>query len=286
MPGEARMALTSGREVLAAARAGGYAVPAFNIFNLEMLQAAYRAAEAERAPVIVQISPRSIAYAGLRPLAALAAALAEKVPVPIVLHLDHGPGLAECQAALNEGFTSVMYDGADLPYTANVSHTRDVVAAAHVRGAAAEAELGQVGHASHQHLPAELTDPEEAGRFAEETGVDALAVAIGAIHGMTETGAVLDVERIADLAHHVDAALVMHGSSGVDDDTLVRAVAAGIRKVNLSTALQRVFMETLRQSAIAPGHETDARAVLGDARDAVMEAARHRIRLVGVAGRA
>jgi fructose-bisphosphate aldolase, class II len=280
------MALTSGREVLSAARAGGYAVPAFNIFNLEMLQAALGAAEAERAPVIVQVSPRSIAYAGLRPLAALATALAEKVPVPVVLHLDHGPGLAECQAALAAGFTSVMYGGADLPFAENVRRTRAVVVAAHARGAAAEAELGQVGHASHAHLPVDLTDPEEAGRFAAETGVDALAVAIGTVHGMTETGAVLAIDRIVDLARHVDVALVMHGSSGVADDTLARAVGAGIRKVNLSTALQRVFMDALRQSAIAPGHETDARAVLGEARDAVMEAARHRIRLVGAAGRA
>jgi fructose-bisphosphate aldolase class II len=280
------MALTSGREVLSAARAGGYAVPAFNIFNLEMLQAALGAAEVERAPVIVQISPRSIAYAGLCPLAALATALVESLPVPVVLHLDHGPGLAECQAALDEGFTSVMYDGADLPFAENVRRTRDVVAAAHARGAAAEAELGQVGHASHDHLPVDLTDPEEARRFVAETGVDALAVAIGTVHGMTETGAVLDVERIADLARNVDAALVMHGSSGVGTDMLARAVEAGIRKVNLSTTLQRVFMDTLRRSASVPGHETDARAVLRDARDAVMEAARHRIRLVGAAGRA
>ena len=280
------MALTSGREVLSAARAGGYAVPAFNIFNLEMLQAALRAAQVERAPVIVQVSPRSIAYAGLRPLAALASTLAETALVPVVLHLDHGPGLVECRAALDEGFTSVMYDGADLPYIENVSRTRDVVAVAHTRGAAAEAELGQVGHASHEHQPTELTDSEEAGRFVEETSVDALAVAIGTVHGMTETGAVLDVERIAELARDVDAALVMHGSSGVDDETLARAVQAGIRKVNLSTALQRVFMDTLRQSAVVTGHETDARAVLADARDAVMEAARHRIRLVGAAGRA
>ena len=278
------MALTSGQDVLRAARAGGYAVPAFNIFNLEMLQAAYRAAESERAPVIVQVSPRSVAYAGLGPLAVLAKVLAESVTVPVVLHLDHGPGLAECQAALDVGFTSVMYDGADLPFDQNVRRTRDVVAAAHAHGAAAEAELGQVGHASHEQYPAELTDPKEAGQFVAETGVDALAVAIGTVHGMTETGAVLDVARIADLARHVDAALVMHGSSGVDDDTLARAVEAGIRKVNLSTALQKVFMETLRQSATAPGHETDARAVLGDARDAVMEAARHRIQLLGAAG--
>jgi fructose-bisphosphate aldolase class II len=280
------MALTSGRELLRAARAGGYALPAFNVFNLEMMQAALRAAEAERAPLIVQVSPRSVAYAGLRPLAMLARTLAEETSVPVTLHLDHGPNLETCQAALDAGFTSVMYDGADLPIDENVRRTREVVAVAHERGAAAEAELGQVGHASHEQLPIALTDLDEAGRFVEETGVDALAVAIGTVHGMTQTGAVLDVPRIADLAKKVDAALVMHGSSGVDDDTLRRAVEAGIRKVNLSTALQRVFMEALRESATAPGHESDARAVLGDARDAVTAAARHRIRLIGAAGRA
>ena len=220
------MALTSGRDVLRAARAGGYAVPAFNIFNLEMLQAALQAAEAERAPVIVQVSPRSVAYAGLRPLAALATALAEPVRVPVVLHLDHGPDVAACQAALDQGFSSVMYDGADLPYAENVMRTQAVVAAAHARGAAAEAELGQVGHAHNGPLTTSLTDPEEAARFAAETGVDAMAVAIGTVHGMTATGAVLDIPRIAALAGQVDAALVMHGSSGVDDETLRQAVAA------------------------------------------------------------
>jgi fructose-bisphosphate aldolase class II len=280
------MALTNGRDVLRAARAGEYAVPAFNVFNLEMLQAAYHAAEAERAPVIVQVSPRTIDYAGLEPIAALARTLAKPVPVPVVLHLDHGPGVQECQRALEQGFTSVMYDGADLPFAANVQRTRDVVAAAHARRAAAEAELGQVGHARDAERPAALTDPEEAARFVAATGVDALAVAIGTIHGMTATGAVLDLDRIAELARRVDAALVMHGSSGVDDDTLAQAVAAGIRKVNLSTALQGAFMAALRASAAAPGHETDARAVLSDARDAVIDAARHRIRLIGAAGRA
>lgn len=280
------MALTSGRDVLRAARVGGYAAPAFNVFNLEMLQAAYAAADAERAPVIVQVSPRSVAYAGLRPIAVLAIALAEPVRAPVVVHLDHGPDVASCRAALEQGFSSVMYDGADLPYTENVAQTREVVAAAHARGAAAEAELGQVGHARDGHAHGALTDPREAGRFAAETGVDALAVAIGTVHGMTATGAVLDIPRIAALAREVDAALVMHGSSGVDDDTMREAVAAGIRKVNLSTALQQVFMETLRQSAAASGHETDARAVLADARDAVIAAARHRIRLLGAAGKA
>lgn len=280
------MPLASGRDILRAARAGGYAVPALNVFNLEMVQAACRAAEAERAPLIIQVSPRSIAYAGLRPLAAVAQALAAETTVPVALHLDHGPDRAACQAALEAGFNSVMYDGANLPYAENVARTRQVVALAHARNAAAEAELGQVGHAGDARQPDAFTDPAEAERFAAETGVDALAVAIGTVHGMITTGAVLDVARIATLAERVDAALVMHGSSGVDDETLQRAVAAGIRKVNLSTALQRVFMTALRESAAAPGHETDARSVLGEARDAVIAEARHRMRLIGASGRA
>ena len=280
------MSLVSGRQVLAAARDGGYALPAFNVFNLEMVQAVCRAAELERAPVIVQVSPRSIRYAGLQPLAALAIALADPSDAPIVLHLDHGPDLTACQAALDAGFTSVMFDGASLPIEENVELTREVVAAAHEVGASAEAELGEIGHASDAVASAARTDPVEAGRFARETGVDALAVAIGTIHGMRQTGAVLDIPRIAELHRHVDAALVMHGSSGVDDTTLVEAIAAGITKVNLSTALQAVFMHTLRESAARPGHETDARAVLAETRDAVTEAMRQRIAIVGAAGRA
>lgn len=279
------MALVSGREVLRAAREGGYAVPALNVFNLEMLQAAFAAAVAERAPVIVQVSPRSVEYAGLQPLAGLARALAAPLDVPIVLHLDHGPDPAACRDALKAGFTSVMYDGADLPFAENVRRTREVVEAAHAADAAAEAELGQVGHVSHTALPETMTDPAEAARFVAETGVDALAVAIGTVHGMAQTGAVIDVERIRELASQVDAALVMHGSSGVDDASLQAAIAAGIRKVNLSTALQRVFMLALRASANEPGHETDARAVLADARDAVTEEARRRIRVLGAARR-
>jgi fructose-bisphosphate aldolase class II len=278
------MALVSGRAVLAAARAGRYAVPAFNVFNLEMIQAVCRAAELERAPVIVQVSPRSLSYAGLRPLAALTTAFAAETDAPIVLHLDHGPDLDTCRAALAAGFTSVMFDGASLPFADNVAATRGVVALAHAAGASAEAELGEIGHAD---TPRDVvyTDPEEAARFVAATGVDALAVAIGTIHGMHETGAKLDLPRIAELRNRVDAALVMHGSSGVDDETLVQAIQAGIAKVNLSTALQRVFMDALRASAARPGHEIDARAVLGETRDAVVQEMRRRIHLLGAAGR-
>jgi fructose-bisphosphate aldolase, class II len=280
------MALVSGREMLAAARAGGYAIPAFNVFNLEMVQAALGAATAERSPVVVQVSPRTASYAGLTTIAAIARTQAESCPVPVALHLDHGPDLAACRDALAAGFTSVMYDGADLPYAENVAHSREVVAAAHAAGASAEAELGQVGHVGDAAPVEGFTDPAEARRFVAETGVDALAVSIGTVHGMRETGARIDIARIVELRDAAGVPLVMHGSSGVDDESLAAAIRAGITKVNLSTMLQREFMDALRASAILPGHETDARAVLADARDAVIVAARRRIGVLGSGGRA
>ncbi|MGI9253906.1 MAG: class II fructose-bisphosphate aldolase [Thermomicrobiales bacterium] len=280
------MTLVGGRGMLVAARDGGYAIPAFNVFNLEMVQAALGAAEAERSPVVIQVSPRTASYAGLKTIAAITRSLAAECAVPVALHLDHGPNLAAVEDALAAGFTSVMYDGADLPFAENVARTVAVVAAAYAAGASAEAELGQVGDVGDAAPVDGFTDPEEARRFVAETGVDALAVSIGTVHGMRETGARLDIDRIALLREAAGVPLVMHGSSGVDDETLGMAIRAGITKVNLSTMLQREFMNALRASAILPGHETDARAVLGDARDAVIAAARRRIGVLGSGGKA
>jgi fructose-bisphosphate aldolase class II len=280
------MALVGGREMLVAARAGGYAIPAFNVFNLEMVQAALGAATAERSPVVIQVSPRTAGYAGLPTIAAIVRSLAAECEVPVALHLDHGPNIEAVRNALAVGFTSVMYDGADLPFAENVARSRAVVETAHAAGASAEAELGQVGHVNHAAEVDAFTDPEEARRFVAETGVDALAVSIGTVHGMRETGARIDIPRIAELRDAAGVPLVMHGSSGVDDESLRGAIQAGITKVNLSTALQREFMDALRASAAMPGHETDARAVLGDARDAVIAAARHRIGVLGSVGKA
>lgn len=279
------MAIVDGRTLLQAARAGRYAIPAFNIFNLEMAQAVCRAAEAERAPIVIQVSPRTLEYAGLGSIAAISRTQAEPLATPVALHLDHGPSYDACAAALDVGFSSVMFDGSHLPWMENIAETRRIVDLAHAAGASAEAELGEIGHASHGDLGVSRTDPDEADRFVAQTGIDALAIAIGTVHGMAETGAKLDFSLVEMVAARVDAALVMHGSSGVDDESLTRAIAAGIAKVNLSTALQKAFMHALRESANQPGHEHDARAVLGDARDAVVEAVRHRIRLTGAAGR-
>ncbi|MFM9105586.1 MAG: ketose-bisphosphate aldolase [Chloroflexota bacterium] len=280
------MALVGGREMLVAARAGGYAIPAFNVFNLEMVQAALAAAAAERSPVVIQVSPRTAGYAGLPVISAIVRVLAAECPVPVALHLDHGPDLGAVEDALFAGFTSVMYDGADLPFAENASRSAEVVRVAHAAGASAEAELGQVGHVGDAAPVDGFTDPGEARVFVEATGVDALAVSIGTVHGMAATGARIDIARIAALREAAGVPLVMHGSSGVDDESLAAAIRAGITKVNLSTALQREFMNALRASAAMPGHETDARAVLGDARDAVIAAARRRIGVLGSAGKA
>jgi fructose-bisphosphate aldolase class II len=177
-----------------------------------------------------------------------------------------------------------MYDGAAGSYPENVALTREVVGLAHAAGASAEAELGEVGHALRGDTGTSRTNVAEAERFVAATGIDALAVAIGTIHGMAETGATVDLPLVAELRQRVPIPLVMHGSSGVDDDALRRAIAAGIAKVNLSTALQRVFLDALRGNLSA--HRTDARAVLAEARAAVEEHARRRIRVVGASGRA
>jgi fructose-bisphosphate aldolase class II len=280
------MAIVNGRTMLRAARTLGFAIPAFNVFNLEMMQAVLNGAEAENAPVVIQVSPRTIAYAGLAPIASLANLLAGSIRIPVALHLDHGPDYVSCMAALDVGFSSIMFDGAALSEDKNITETRRVVALAHASDASVEAELGEIGHASRGDTGASRTDPDEAARFVQATGVDALAVAIGTVHGMTEAGAILDILLIERLRERVDAALVMHGSSGVDDDTLVRAIQAGIAKVNLSTALQKAFMTALRESASQPGHETDARTVLGDARDAVEAAVRRQIQVTGASDKA
>ncbi len=280
------MPIVDARPMLRAAQLGGYAIPAFNVFNLEFVQAVVAGAEAERAPVVIQVSPRTVAYAGLPAIAGIVAAIAGPSPVPIALHLDHGPSLAMCEAALNHGFTSVMFDGASLPFAENVARTREVVALAHGRGANAEAELGTVGHASHGDRGGSRTDPDQAAQFVAATGIDALAAAIGTIHGMAETGVAIDLPLIAKLRARVPVALVMHGSSGVDDATLKAGIAAGITKVNLSTALQHAFLDAVRASVVEPEHLTDARAVLGDARDAVETAVRHRISVAGASGKA
>ena len=263
-------------EVLQEARQAGHGVGAFNVIHLEHAEALVGAAEDAGLPVVLQVSENTVRWHGsLAPLAAATRALAEQSPARVVLHLDHATSRELVTAALGLGFTSVMFDGSTLPDDRNRAETREVVRECHGAGVAVEAELGEIGGKDGVHAPGARTDPHDAARFVEDTGVDALAVAVGTSHAMTERTAALDLELIAAIREQVPVPLVLHGSSGVPDDGLAAAVRAGMTKVNIATHLNNAFTTALREHLAEDPDVVDTRRYLGTARDAVAaEAAR------------
>ncbi len=237
-------------------------------------------AEAVSAPVILQISENAAAYHGaLAPIGLATLAVAKASSVPVVVHLDHATDEALIDEAIALGFTSVMFDASKLDYTANVARTAAVVARAHAAGVWVEAELGEVGGKDGVHAPGVRTDPGEAAAFVAATGVDALAVAVGSSHAMTERTASLDLDRVAEIAAAVDVPLVLHGSSGVPDDELRRAVGAGLTKINIATHLNIVLTAALRDFLAANPASVDPRKYFGAGRTAL---AGEVTRLIGV----
>jgi fructose-bisphosphate aldolase class II len=265
------MPLLSTALLLADAAARRVGIGAFNLVNLESAEALVEAAEATGLPVILQISQNCVHYhdGRLSPLAAAVSALAEASPASIALHLDHAEDAGLAREAVDLGFGSVMYDGAKLSYGDNVATTRGVVAYAHERGVLVEAELGEIGGKDGAHAPGVRTDPGEAAAFVEETGVDALAVAVGSSHAMVTREAELDVDLIARLREAVPVPLVLHGSSGVSDEGIRAAVRSGITKVNVSTHLNGFFTRAIRTGLAGDEGMVDMRKYLGPARDAM-----------------
>jgi fructose-bisphosphate aldolase class II len=263
-------------DVLQTARADGRAVAAFNVIQLEHAEALVGAAEDVGLPVVLQISENTVTFHGsLAPLACAARVLADRAAVPVVLHLDHAVSPSLVEEATTLGFTSVMYDGSALPDEQNREATRDVVRACHALGISVEAELGAVGGKDGVHAPGARTDPAEAARFVAETGVDALAVAVGSSHAMTERTAALDLGLIADIHAAVEVPLVLHGSSGVPDAGIAAAVRAGMSKINIATHLNKVFTTAARARLAGDPAMVDTRTYLGPARAAKrVEAAR------------
>jgi fructose-bisphosphate aldolase class II len=263
-------------EVLARARGAGCGVGAFNVIHLEHAEALVGAAEDAGLPVVLQVSENTVRWHGsLAPLATAARALAEQSTAEVVLHLDHATSRELVTESLGLGFTSVMFDGSTLPDERNRAETREVVRECHDAGVSVEAELGEIGGKDGVHAPGARTDPDDAARFVADTGVDALAVAVGTSHAMTERTASLDLDLIAAIRERVPVPLVLHGSSGVDDDGLAAAVRAGMTKVNIATHLQGVFTAAVRDVLHADPAVVDTRRYLAPARDAVRaEAAR------------
>lgn len=279
------MSLVPAAELLKRADDGGYAVGAFNCNNMEIIQAIIAAAEAEKAPVILQASQGAIRYAGISYIAAMAKLAAANAGVPVALHLDHGTSFEQVMQCIRTGFSSVMIDGSGLPLEENIALTRKVLDAARAVNVSVEAELGKIGGTEDDITVSEreafFTDPEEAGFFVRETGVDALAVAVGTAHGLYRGVPELDFPRLEKIKSVVKIPLVLHGSSGVPDDDIREAVRLGVCKVNIDTNIREVFTVTVRKFMEANPGEIDPRKIMGPARDAAAEMIREKIRLFG-----
>ncbi|WP_055567310.1 class II fructose-bisphosphate aldolase [Streptomyces atriruber] len=270
------MPLVSTGELVSEARAAGHGVAAFNVITLEHAEAVALGAERAGAPAILQISENAVKFHGgrLAAIAAATSAVARASSARLSLHLDHVMDVELLRAAHPEGFSSVMFDASKLSYGENVKATADAVRWGHERGIWIEAELGKVGGKEGEapldaHAPGVRTDPAEAAAYVAETGVDALAVAVGSSHAMTERTAALDHTLIGSLAAAVPVPLVLHGSSGVPDDEIRQAVASGMVKINVGTALNTAFTGEVRAYLDAHERGVDPRKYLAPAREAM-----------------
>ncbi|MFO7544186.1 MAG: class II fructose-bisphosphate aldolase [Trueperaceae bacterium] len=265
------------------ARRGGYALAALNAVNLETAEAIVAGAEAERAPVILQISQNAVRYSSLSRLAALGRVLRDEAAVPVVLHFDHAENLASALRALDEGFDSVMLEAREGGPHDYERAIRELVEAAHAQGAAVEAELEAVrkgDRASGAHLA-----PATVRAFVDATGCDAVAIDIGTEHKQTQKSARLDFGRLRIIAESIPQPLVLHGSSGVSDEDLAEAVSGGIAKVNVATALALAFTGGVRD-VLGDADVYDPRDYLAAARNRMANEARRYLRVLGASGRA
>ncbi len=272
---------TTSKEMILEARRGGYAVPAFNAENLEMVQAIIEAAEEARSPVMIQTTPSTVKYITLRQAVAMVKADAEAASVPVSLHLDHCESYEAVAAAIDAGYSSVMIDASKLPYEENIAVTQKVVAKARPLGITVESELGTVGGKEDGHS-AEIayTDPDEALDFFTRTGIDIFAIAIGTAHGFYKGEPKLNFELLAKIKDMIDCPLVLHGGSGIPDEMIKRTIEMGINKVNYATELRAAATKAVRE-ALVDESIIDPKKYMGKARDAVRELCLHKIDVCG-----
>lgn len=264
------MTLAPTGEIVAAAREAGQGCPAFNVIQLEHATAIVAAAERAHSPVILQVSQNAVRYHGaLEPVGAAMLATARTARTPVAVHLDHADTAELVENAVELGFPSVMFDASALDYEDNVRETARIARYCHDYDVWVEAELGEVGGKDGVHAPGARTDPEQAARFVRDTGVDALAVAVGTSHAMLTRDAEVDFDLIARLRATLPVPLVLHGSSGVADDDLHRAIRAGLTKINIATQLNKAFTASVRDSLAAHPDGVDPRRYLGAGRAAV-----------------
>ena len=283
------MPLVTSKEMLLKAQKGGYAVGAFNAENMEMVKAIIQAAEELKAPVMIQTTPSTVKYGTVETYAAIVAAEAAKASVPVCLHLDHGSSFELAMQAMHAGYTSVMIDGSHHVFEENIEITKEVVRACHAAGIPVEAELGKVGGKEDDLDGGNgngYTVPSEAAEFAERTGVDSLAVAIGTAHGVYKGTPKLDMERLSEIRKVVSVPLVLHGTSGVPDDAVRECVARGMCKVNYATDLRIAFSKGLKEYLAKDPEVFDPKKYSAVGREYVKEYVKSKILVCGSNGKA
>lgn len=279
------MDIISSRELLLDAKRNGYAVPAFNIHNLETFQAVIEGVIEMKSPVIIATTPGTVNYAGMEYLVAISKAAAKKYDIPIALHLDHCTDLDFLKDCVRAGYKSVMIDASLKEFQENIDLTREAIQFAHKYDATVEAELGKLGGQEDDIIVDEkdsmFTDPEMALEFVKETGVDSLAVAIGTAHGVYKSEPKLDFERLEKMHETIDIPLVLHGASGVDSESVQRAIKNGICKVNIATELKIPYAEVVKQYFKDNPEANDPRNYLTPAKEKMTEVVIEKIKMCG-----
>ena len=283
--------LVSGKSILDHANKNNYAVGAFNVNNMEIVQAIIAAAEQENSPVIMQTSEGAIKYAGSKFLSALVSLAANTSKVPVALHLDHGTSFNTIMTCIRNGWTSVMFDGSHYSLEDNIKYTADIVRIAHGSGVSVEAELGRLSgvedNISVSEKDAAYTNPQEALRFVKETDVDSLAIAIGTAHGKYVGIPKLDFDRLQEIkALLPNTPIVLHGASGIGEADLTKATTLGVNKINIDTDVRQAFTDGIHAAFNKTPDEFDPRKICGPARDAMIEVVRTKMRIFGCSGKA
>jgi len=285
------MALVNMNDMLAKAKAEGYAVGAFDLINLEFAEALLEAAELQRSPIILSTAAVHFDYVNMKALAPSLVRLAEGANVPVALHLDHGTDLEMAVEAIRLGYSGVQIDTAHLPLEENIRITREVVRIAHAVGVSVEGELGYVHGHEGDHAGREMadepifTEPSQAASFVEETGVDCLAVSVGTVHGLLKGEPRIDFERMTEIRNAVAAPLVIHGGSGLSTDTYSQLIASGMSKINFYAELSRRASYSIRTRMEQQPENDQITYLLGGMRQAVREAAEEKMKIWGSNGR-
>jgi len=284
------MKIVSTREMLNKAQREGYAVPAFNIHNLETLQVVVETAAELKSPVILAGTPSTVNYAGGEFIVSMADAAAGKYDIPIAIHLDHYEEVNEIEEFIKLGFRSAMIDASHKAYEDNIATVKQVVEFAHKYDTTVEAELGRLGGQEDDLIVDEkdtkYTNPKQAKEFVEKTGIDSLAVAIGTAHGLYKGEAKLDFDRLKEIRDMVDVPLVLHGASDIPDELVKKAISLGICKVNVATDLKIPFSDAVKKYFIENPTANDPRKYMQPGKDAMKKIVAHKIMVCGSNGKA